>query len=116
MGIELRREARGSGVVVVSVAGELDLAATDGLVLVVRGALRDAKAREVLIDLSGAEFLDAAGVGGLMRAGAETAAARVPFRVRGARDLVASVLRVSGAAEVLGMVDPPDSAGTRAGV
>ncbi|WP_157749283.1 STAS domain-containing protein [Jatrophihabitans sp. GAS493] len=48
------------------VAGELDLAARDGLVTEGQRALTDPACTELVLDMAGVTFIDSSGVGGLV--------------------------------------------------
>jgi anti-anti-sigma factor len=73
---------------VVSIYGELDLAGED----YVRRVLGSVDARRVVIDLAGLEFIDARGVGALLRAGQRLQSAGGQMELRGARGVVRRVL------------------------
>lgn len=66
-------EKTGDGGVVLSVAGEVDLAVVDELVATVRSCLE--RADDVLLDLRDVSFIDSSGLGALVLARNEAAAA-----------------------------------------
>jgi anti-sigma B factor antagonist len=102
MGIDLRREPHGDGRVVVWVSGDLDLSTRDSFVDTVREVLAGGEPTAVIIDLSGVRFLDAVGIGGLLRARSLALTSGVTMEVRGPKGMVETVLRITRADEVLG--------------
>jgi anti-anti-sigma factor len=102
MGVSVRREPVEDGrAVVIWIYGDLDLSTRDTVGPALCQAVAEGGPATVLVDLTGTRFLDATGIGVLMRAYTRARAMGVDLRVRGARGLVAAVLRVTRADEVL---------------
>ena len=101
MGFEVRPEPLGDGRVVVRISGELDLSTRDVVASAVRSVLHTDRTADIVVDLSGTRFLDAGGIGALVLARSLARAAGARLAVRGASGLVAAVLRVTHADQVL---------------
>jgi anti-anti-sigma factor len=85
---------------IVRLVGELDLATYQRAAAALEFGSRQAGAGGLIIDLSGLRFIDAAGVGALVRTHNWAVAAGVPMTVRGAGGLVARVLGLCGLIDV----------------
>jgi anti-anti-sigma factor len=94
-----------SGIRVIAVTGELDLAVADR----VREAIdRAAKAPGVLVDLSACEFLDSTGIAVLIRGREALAAEGRELAICNPRSQVLRVLEVTGLTRLDGfLADPP---------
>jgi anti-sigma B factor antagonist len=108
--LQIRRTAGRDGQAVVSAEGQVDLATAPELA----GALAEAQGcgvNGIVVDLTGVDFLDSAGVRVLVEAAREAAAADVALSVRGATGWVARVLEITGVEEYLHVV-PHQPAGS----
>lgn len=81
--------------------GELDLAAVDLVHNTVAQLIADGRVTHLVMDLTPTRFLDAAGIGALVRSRNVAASAGVVMTIDGARDIVDDVLRITGAYDVL---------------
>jgi anti-anti-sigma factor len=99
---EVCAELVDDGVVVVRVAGEVDLTVS----AVLEQALLDAPGipgvQAVVVDLGGLRFLDSSGVHALVKGYLAANDAGLHYTVRKANGVVARVLAITGVAEVLG--------------
>lgn len=77
---------------IVWLSGELDLNSRDHLIETVTAQA----ARSVVLDLSGAVFIDSSGLGALVRCRHAASAAGRQFSIRGAAGPVARVLEITG--------------------
>jgi anti-anti-sigma factor len=80
----------------VAVAGAVDLATVDELADAIAGAVADDTATSVLVDLAEVQLLDSAGISVLLKGRRQAQERGRPFRVIGARGMVAEVLRITG--------------------
>jgi len=67
-GVDVRQQRPQPGVVVVTVAGEIDMATAETMRTPITDRLRDADARLVIVDLSGVGFLASSGLAALIEA------------------------------------------------
>jgi anti-sigma B factor antagonist len=102
---EIKAEPRPDGVIVVRVAGEVDLTVSPELERVVVAAPATDGVRGVVVDLSDLRFLDSSGVHALVKGYLATRDAGLVYTVRNASGVVARVLRITGVAEAFGMGD-----------
>jgi anti-anti-sigma factor len=92
---------RGSdGTIVVEIRGEVDVASTDRLRLVLRDAAR-IRPTAVIVDLLYVTFIDSTGIGALAAGYNAARTYGVPFEVRQARPFILTQLRQTGLYEVL---------------
>jgi anti-anti-sigma factor len=103
---EVRAETARDGVVVVWVAGEVDLTVSAALERTLLDASIGTGVRSVVVDLGGLRFLDSSGVHALVKGYQASRDAGRPYTVRGAHGVVARVLHITGVADALGL--PPD--------
>jgi anti-anti-sigma factor len=82
------------GVTIVAVAGEVDLSAVPALRQRLTEVISPARG-EVVVDLRAVDFMDASGVGALVRAAGEAARFGVRFRVRAPSPAVTRVLSLA---------------------
>jgi anti-anti-sigma factor len=108
---EAQVEPGPDGVVVVRVAGEIDIAVEALLEHVLCRAADGDGARHVLVDLTGVEFLDSGGVQALVRGYQAATGVGAAFTIRNAASIVVRVLRITGVAATFGL-DGPDGVGT----
>ncbi|MBK1783550.1 STAS domain-containing protein [Prauserella cavernicola] len=92
--VSVRTERRGD-VLVLAVAGEIDMATAPRLDDAIAGATR-ARPRVLVVDLSEVVFLSAAGMSALMRAADDTTAYAGSFRVVASTPLTQRVLELMG--------------------
>lgn len=109
MGFEARTDEQ-AGHVRVTLAGECDLAVRDQLHTILKDAVRSSPL--VIVDLEAVDFLDSSGVHGLIVAHHEARARGGRVTVVNPTGAVASVLDITGVAELLGPRAAP--AGDRA--
>jgi anti-sigma B factor antagonist len=85
---------------VIRVSGELDLATVDELRGPARRAIADSRGRDLVLDLSGLDFIDSIGIGALieLRAAADQGDARLVL-LRPSRRVV-EVLQLTGLSQV----------------
>jgi anti-sigma B factor antagonist len=100
---EARAEAAHDGVVVVRVAGEVDLTVSAALERTLLDASAATGVRTVIVDLEDLRFLDSSGVHALVKAYLASRSAGRTYTVRGASGVVARVLQITGVADALGM-------------
>ena len=93
----------------IAVAGELDLATASQLLDAVNNALADPGCRDVVIDLSGVPFIDATGIGVLVRARRACRRGGGRLTIFGAHGIVAELLHLTGVAESLGLPRRPSA-------
>lgn len=96
-----------AGRVTVAPTGEIDLVTAPRLAHVLAQAQRDG-ATQIVVDLTGVDFLDSTGVGVLVRAANDAGQAGARFYVYGAHGAVAQVLEVTG---VTAHLPPPPESG-----
>ncbi len=99
-----------AGVLVVRVAGDLDLAATRAVSRVLVEQV-PAGVSQILVDLTAATFLDASGIGALLAAHRAAAGRGQALRVSGASGLVRAVLEMTGVDGLLGGKSREEPAG-----
>ena len=102
---EVRAEPAGDGVVVVWVAGEVDLTVSAALERTLLNAPDTPGTRGIVVDLGELRFLDSSGVHALVKGYLAARDAGLDYTVRRASGMVARVLTVTGVAEALGMTD-----------
>lgn len=85
----------------VRLAGEVDVATAPQLVDLLAALRRDGHC-QITVDMSGVEFIDAAGLRALVTAHHRLAAAGGHLTVSGSRPFVQRVIRIAGLAGVLG--------------
>ena len=90
----------GATTCVVIVSGELDLATAPELDRILAKAIRS-HCREVLVDMTRVEFIDAAGVGALVSGARGAVTAGAHFHLRAASPSVEKVLRLVGLDEAI---------------
>ena len=90
-------------VVGVTMAGDVDACAAERLRAAIAAAVDRHRPRAVVVDCSGVSFLDAAGVGALVRAHEHAAVRLVELRLVNPSRTVTRVLTVAGVAGVLGL-------------
>jgi anti-sigma B factor antagonist len=101
MAVEVRLASLADGRAVLHVSGDLDLSTRDLLACAVMDALAVTRTDHLLVDLSGTTFLDACGIGSLIRVQVLAGGAGADLSVRGARGMVATVLHITRVDEVL---------------
>ncbi|MDY7084434.1 MAG: STAS domain-containing protein [Actinomycetota bacterium] len=99
VGFEARTDEQ-AGCVRVTLAGECDLAVRDQLHTILEGAVHASPL--VIVDLAAVDFLDSSGVHGLIVAHHEALARGGRVTVVNPTGAVASVLDITGVAELLG--------------
>ncbi len=87
---------RRDGLTVVLVTGEVDYATVDRLEEQLAAATNDPDASEILVDLSGVNFLDSGGIKALLQGRRLADAGGRGYRVTGAQQMVLHVLRITG--------------------
>ena len=100
-------DASAASEAVVRLTGELDLAT--GPMLAARLSVLLAEGCDVVIDLAGLSFMDSSGLSVLIGAHQEAAPHGRIVRLVGATGMVARVLTISGADQVLDVVKPAGS-------
>jgi anti-sigma B factor antagonist len=100
------------GVVVVTVAGELDLATAPRLTSQLDALRRNGRPPRVLVDLGGLEFCDSTGLRALLGAATEFRAAGGRLAISAGEGPVPRLLAITGASEWLDV--HPDPAAARA--
>jgi anti-sigma B factor antagonist len=108
---EVRTEAASDGIVVILVAGEVDLTVSDRLERVLVDAARATATGPLVVDLQLLRFLDSSGVQALLRGYQAARAAGRSLTVRNARGMVARVLTITGVGEALGLPVPSSGDG-----
>jgi anti-sigma B factor antagonist len=98
--LEIRRDSRSDGGVVVALQGQVDLATAPQLTQAVANATKQG-GDAVVVDLTDVDFLDSAGVRALVESAQAAATAGVAVTVTGASGWVARVLEITGVAEFL---------------
>jgi anti-sigma B factor antagonist len=93
MALELTTKEPRDGVVVIAVTGELDLAVTDDLEAVLEGVDENT---DILVDMSGCEFLDSTGLAVLINARRVAKEAGRRFVLCAPGPQVARLLEVTG--------------------
>jgi anti-sigma B factor antagonist len=106
MGLEVSLEPLGDGRMMLRISGELDMSTRDHLARAMRSVLAADGTTLVIVDLSATRFLDASGIGALMRMRGSALAAGANLVVREPREMVATVLRITRADEVLCAASP----------
>ena len=92
----------------VTLVGDLDLATAPGLSATVASALGSTAGRDLVLDLRGLAFLDAAGLGALARLRQICQRLGGRMTIFGARGMVAELLHLTGLTELVGPVLPAD--------
>ena len=87
----------------IAVMGDLDLATSSRLLDALMAALALPGARDVVLDFRGVTFLDASGVGVIVRARLACRHLGGRLTLFGARGMVAEVLHLTGVAESVGL-------------
>jgi anti-sigma B factor antagonist len=87
----------------IAVTGDLDLATSSRLLDALMAALALPGARDVVLDFGGVNFLDASGVGVIVRARLACRHLGGRLTLFGARGIVAEVLHLTGVAESVGL-------------
>jgi anti-anti-sigma factor len=101
-------EATRSGeTVVATVGGELDMATTFRLEPELERLTQDPGVRALVVDVSGVEFIDSAGLGLLLATDARLRAANVRFALADPSPSVRRMLDLTGAAGSLAVTAPP---------
>jgi anti-sigma B factor antagonist len=90
---------------VVTLVGELDLATGPVLADTVTDLVGRGQVDAVVVDVSELRFLDSSGLRTLLQARAAVTERDADFRVRGARDPVAQVIRIAALDQVLGVAE-----------
>ena len=85
----------------IAFAVDLDFARADEMTSVIRNTLRWHTPRALQVDLSRVEFLDCAGISGLLACQAEAAAIGCRLTVCHPRPIVARILRLTGTLDTL---------------
>ncbi|MEN3309609.1 MAG: anti-sigma factor antagonist [Micromonosporaceae bacterium] len=106
MGLEVSLEPLGDGRMVLRISGELDMSTRDPLAQAMRSVLAGDGTTLVIVDLSATRFLDASGIGALMQMRGSALAAGANLVVREPREMVATVLRITRADEILCTASP----------
>jgi anti-sigma B factor antagonist len=97
----------GESTVVIGVVGELDLASSPGLEHELEEGAA-ARAKLVIVDLRGLEFMDSTGLSVLVRAHQRAARSGQRFGVVRGPQQVQRLLSLTGVADRLELVDSPD--------
>lgn len=105
--LQIRRVAGAGSRVVVEVTGQVDLATAPQLATTLAQAQTDG-VDQLVVDLTAVDFLDSAGVRVLVVAAQQAAQANVRLSVRGAQDMVARVLEITGVSDYLNVVPEAD--------
>ena len=92
---------------VVGLSGELDLATGPQTTAVLALTVADEDTREIIMDLTDLRFIDANGLGVLIRALRQAEELHRSLRVHNPRGEVDMLLRLTGLAEVLGVPHVP---------
>jgi anti-sigma B factor antagonist len=110
--LDIQRDVDSQGQTVLAVSGDIDLATAPRLGEALTEA-RQAGATATVVDLTGVDFMDSAGIRVLMEAARQTTGS---LSVRGAHGWVARVLDLTGASDFLRVgTDPPPDSGSAAG-
>jgi anti-anti-sigma factor len=91
------------GVVVVRLAGEVDLTVSSTLEAILLDAVAQGSVRQIVVDLGQLRFLDSSGVHALVKGYHSAKTAGASLVVRNAAGIVARVLTITGVGEALGM-------------
>lgn len=108
--MQLETRCAAPGTVIVTVAGEVDMATAPALYTALVTALSDHAPTVIDIDLSACTFLDCSGIRALVSARATATAGSCQMWARNPQRLVRRVLEVTGLLDVL---TAPDEATTR---
>jgi anti-anti-sigma factor len=100
---EVRTEDGRDGVVVVRLAGEVDLTVSSTLEATLLDAVAQGSVRQVVVDLGQLRFLDSSGVHALVKGYHAANTAGTSLIVRNAAGIVARVLEITGVGEALGV-------------
>ncbi|KAB1911097.1 STAS domain-containing protein [Micromonospora sp. AMSO31t] len=100
--MEIGTRDAGAGRLVVSLVGDLDMAAAPAFDRAVDAVLDRPDLVEILVDLGAVTFLDSTGVAALLRAAAEAVGRGATLRVTAPQPLVARVLRITAVDVLLG--------------
>jgi anti-sigma B factor antagonist len=100
---EVRTEDGRNGVVVIRLAGEVDLTVSSTLEATLLDAVAQGSARQIVVDLGQLRFLDSSGVHALVKGYHAAKTAGASLIVRNATGIVARVLRITGVGQALGM-------------
>jgi anti-sigma B factor antagonist len=95
------------GVLVASLAGELDLDTADEVRDSLASAAVGTGCRELHVDVSRLAFIDSYAMGALVSARNSAAAAGVAFRLISPSQPVAKAIHVTGLADIFGLTDQP---------
>src|SRR3954452_25043154 len=106
---QLRLERLGGQACVIAVTGDLDLSSAPEVRRAVGAALGEGE-RLIVIDLTGADFVDSSGLGALAWAQLRARAAGGDMRVAGAHDDVRRAIGLAHLDSVLSLDDTPDEA------
>lgn len=93
--------AREDKVATVTIAGELDLGVRDTVEQAIAEAITAEGTREVIIDLSGLQFIDSSGIGILLKGRRQADRTGVAYRVSAPTGIVRQVLELTGVLEHL---------------
>lgn len=96
-------------VLLVSVAGELDLETAPRLRTLVDARLAHTGARHLLLDMAGVSFLDSSGLGAILGRYRTVSGAGGSMGIAGARTGVKRVLKLSGVAQIIRMYASRDT-------
>lgn len=88
-------------VATVTIEGELDLGVRETVEKAIGDAIDAAGTREVIIDLSGLQFIDSSGIGILLKGRRQADRAGVAYRVSAPTGIVRQVLELTGVLEHL---------------
>lgn len=101
--LQIRHDTSEPAQTVVAVSGQVDLASAPQLAKALAQA-QDGDGTRIVVDLTGVDFLDSAGVRVLVEAAQEATQREQVLSVRGARSWVAKVLEITGVEELLRVV------------
>lgn len=105
---EVHTDASADGLVVVRVAGEVDMTVSPMFEQTLVDAATLHGGGHVVVDLGQLRFLDSSGVHALVKGYHAAAGAGGSLTVRNATGVVARVLHITGVADALGMAGPDD--------
>jgi anti-anti-sigma factor len=93
------RTSRDGNTATVAAAGEIDLSTVDELRSAVTGAADDVE--ELLLDLTGIEFIDSAGLGGLLELRSTLRSRNVTLQISADDGPVRQAMEITGLSELL---------------
>jgi anti-anti-sigma factor len=93
------RTSRDGNTATVAAAGEIDLSTVDELRSAVTGAADDVQ--ELLLDLTGIEFIDSAGLGGLLELRSTLRSRNVTLQISADDGPVRQAMEITGLSELL---------------